>query len=348
MRLGKSEFCAWKDKLINAMAQMLGLQWRVFMRNLGLELDRNRKVLSTEQLNRIDGAANLGDAAYVNENLYYVLVEKSEGEAALRVNSGEPGQGLLAYQRIYLGFAGTTGVALSQRLTNLMNPAPPNNEHEIAEAIEKWSDSESILRAHGEAYHLKAACLITALRAIRSCKREQVEFLEREAKAKHGEDETDELFEYLLNRVKEWVHQRLLEELISKSRGDPMDIGLAFSAWHHGDESYAAALMSTQWESVDFQVDALGNCKGKSKGKGPITCFNCGQPSHYAANCPNPYSAKGKGKLQLRPLPQCWTCGAKGHIHSRCPYPPSPPTECPAANRAAAIISAMGLFTWQR
>ena len=98
----KSEFRAWNDKLINAMAQMLGPQWRKFMRNLDLELDRNRVVLTTEQLNSIEGAANLGDADYVNENLYYVLVEKSEGEAALRVNSGEPGQGLMAYQKIYL------------------------------------------------------------------------------------------------------------------------------------------------------------------------------------------------------------------------------------------------------
>ena len=95
---------------------------------------------------------------------------RSEGEAALRVNSGELGQGFMAYQRIYLWFAGTTGLALSQRMTNLMNPAPPKHEHEIAEAIEKWSESERILRAHGEAYHLKAAYRIIALRAIMSCK----------------------------------------------------------------------------------------------------------------------------------------------------------------------------------
>ena len=60
------------------MAQMLGPQWRKFMRNLGLELDRTRKVLSIEQLNLVEGAANLGDADHVNENLYYVLVEKSD------------------------------------------------------------------------------------------------------------------------------------------------------------------------------------------------------------------------------------------------------------------------------
>ena len=160
---------------------MLGPKWRVFVCNLNLELDRNRTVLTTAQLNGITVASDLGDAHYVNENLYYVLVEKSEGEAAVRVNSGELGQGLAAYQKIYLWFAGTTGLALSQRMTNLMNP--PKHEHEIAEAIEKWSESERILRAHGDSYQLKAAFRITALRAIMSCSREQFEFLERESKA---------------------------------------------------------------------------------------------------------------------------------------------------------------------
>ena len=162
---------------------MLGPKWRVFVCNLNLELDRNRTVLTTAQLNGITVASDLGDAHYVNENLYYVLVEKSEGEAAVRVNSGELGQGLAAYQKIYLWFAGTTGLALSQRMTNLMNPTPPKHEHEIAEAIEKWSESERILRAHGDSYQLKAAFRITALRAIMSCSREQFEFLERESKA---------------------------------------------------------------------------------------------------------------------------------------------------------------------
>ena len=143
------------------------------MRNLNLELDRTRTVLTTEQLNRIEGATNLGDADHVNENLYFVLVETSEGEAALQVNSGEPGQGLMTYQKIYLWIAGTTGLAMSQRMTNL-----------IAEAIEKWPESERILRAHGDSYHLKSTFRITALRAIMSCRREQFEFLERESKAK--------------------------------------------------------------------------------------------------------------------------------------------------------------------
>ena len=43
------------------------------------------------------------------------MIEKTEGDAALRVNSGEPGKGLQAYMRVYLWFAGTTGMALTEK-----------------------------------------------------------------------------------------------------------------------------------------------------------------------------------------------------------------------------------------
>ena len=39
--------------------------------------------------------------AQFNEDIYYVLVEKTSGEAVAKVKSVEPGQGMLAYYRIY-------------------------------------------------------------------------------------------------------------------------------------------------------------------------------------------------------------------------------------------------------
>ena len=65
-----------------------------------------------------------------NEELYYVMVEKTEGDAALRVNSGEPGNGLAAYMRVYLWFSGTTGLALTEKTRMLMHPNPPKHERD--------------------------------------------------------------------------------------------------------------------------------------------------------------------------------------------------------------------------
>ena len=156
------------------------------MKALDRKLDQDRKVLSPDELNTVEGAFDISDPARCSEDLYYVLVEKTEGDAALRVNSGEPGEGIKAYMRVYLWFAGTTGLALTEKTRMLMHPAPAKHDHEIADALERWSEQERTLRAHGDEYKLNAAFKVTALRVLMSCKREQFEFLEREARTRHG------------------------------------------------------------------------------------------------------------------------------------------------------------------
>merc|ERR1712023_568154 len=102
-------------------------------------LDQDRRVLELRDVMQIDGVQDIGEIATVSENLYGILVEKSEGEAALRVNSGEPGDGIAAYMRIYLWFAGTTALALTERTQRVMSPNPVKHEAELADAIERWA-----------------------------------------------------------------------------------------------------------------------------------------------------------------------------------------------------------------
>ena len=169
----KSEFKAWNEKLINVMAQCLGKPWRTFMLQLNKQLDISQKVLNTADLEVLHGLDDLDDVEQATESLYHVLVEKTEGEAALRVMSGTPGEGLQAYQKLYLWYAGTTGLALQEKLMCLMRPVQSKNEHEIADALEKWAEQERTLKMHGADYELGAACKVTALRTIMHCKREQ-------------------------------------------------------------------------------------------------------------------------------------------------------------------------------
>ena len=84
----------------------------------------------------------------------------------MRVNSDGPGQGLQAYMRIDLWLAGTTGLALIEKTRMLMHPIPVKHEHEIAVALEKWSEQEHTLRALGDDYKLNAALKVAPLRVI--------------------------------------------------------------------------------------------------------------------------------------------------------------------------------------
>ena len=64
-------------------------------------------------------------------------MEKTEGDAALRIISGEPGVGVQANTRVYLWFAVTTGLALTEKTRALMHPPPVRHGYEIADALEK-------------------------------------------------------------------------------------------------------------------------------------------------------------------------------------------------------------------
>ena len=85
------------------------------MKNLNKTLDQDRKVLTAEEIESVEGAGEVDLGKTSSESIFYVLVEKTDGDAALRVNSGEPGEGLEAYMRVYLWFAGTTGLALTEK-----------------------------------------------------------------------------------------------------------------------------------------------------------------------------------------------------------------------------------------
>ena len=102
----KEQFKQWHEKLVNAVAQTFGAKWRKFIEALDSRLDQDKKFLSDAQLREISEFAAAhpkeGDFDRMSEQLYYVLVEKTEGEAALRVASGTPGHGLMAYRKVYL------------------------------------------------------------------------------------------------------------------------------------------------------------------------------------------------------------------------------------------------------
>ena len=133
----RDSFKIWNAKLINMISSAVSTEWRDYMNKLTQKLDQYRKPLEVEELTEIEGYDELPRKKDVDENLYYVLVEKTDGDAALRVQSGKQGQGVNAYMRLYLWFSGTTGLALSEKVAQLMNPKFSMIEHELADTLEK-------------------------------------------------------------------------------------------------------------------------------------------------------------------------------------------------------------------
>ena len=73
----KSDFKSWNEKFINAITLGAGTPWRKFLMNLNKQLDQDRKVLTAQDLDNVEGAGDIVNKTDANEDLYYVLVERT-------------------------------------------------------------------------------------------------------------------------------------------------------------------------------------------------------------------------------------------------------------------------------
>ncbi len=113
------------------------------MNQLKETMDQKNKILSdtgpNDEVNSILYIAKM-DRVKVEEDLYSILVEKTKrgSEAAQRVATVQPGQGILALMKVYAWYAGTTGLALKRRTEMVMSPPSPTREEDIANILEHW------------------------------------------------------------------------------------------------------------------------------------------------------------------------------------------------------------------
>ena len=71
------------------------------IRNMNTNMDLNRLPIPLDQLDTMALKYEL-DANKLNEDLWFILVAKTDGEAANRVMSSQEGQGIIAYMSIYI------------------------------------------------------------------------------------------------------------------------------------------------------------------------------------------------------------------------------------------------------
>ena len=241
----------------------------------------------------------------LNEDLFFILTDKTEGESLVRVMGVPSGDGFLAYQKVHKWYAGISGLGIAERARQVMHPSPPKREEEVAGALERWAEQVKFIEKHGAQYKLNTVFKYAALKMILvgDIKRYYEAYLESHVKVKPDEDD----FDRDLKQVLEFAVKKRLED---RRTHDPMDVGHVDDQSHQHDHEEEGSCSNDHWG-----VDAVGKGKGKGKGgkgKSNVQCWICGQYGHVQSECPK---GKGKGKT-------CWHCGKPGHLARDCPSNP--------------------------
>ena len=90
----------------------------------------------------------------INEDLYVILLDKSESEALTRVRACPVGEGMQAYRAVHKWFMGVSGQAISDKIRKLMAPTTPKTEQDIADHLDKWIESIRTLENMRSEYKL--------------------------------------------------------------------------------------------------------------------------------------------------------------------------------------------------
>ena len=127
MSSDKTKYKEWNDKLVNAVTQF---------RSYARSVLKSMRALKDKEHDRLEVDIDVSKESWpiresydydrFNEELYSLLVNKTEGEARSKVMKAEEGQGLEAYRMVNHWFTVTSGQSLVVKRMPIMNPKPPN------------------------------------------------------------------------------------------------------------------------------------------------------------------------------------------------------------------------------
>ena len=350
----KTTFRLWNDRLINAVSQVRYGSRKLFKammdyvdQEIGGNFEERYKGSTAGQEMEREGTTY----ERMDEDLYTLLMDKTDGEAALRVRSCSAGQGIRAYMVVYKWFMGTSGQAVADRVKKLMSPSTPKIEAEIADAIERWLESGRLLESMKEDYKLPEVFKITALEQIMAVGQAKLHFETLKSQDMEFDDMLQKCRDYALRRRLEHNHKKTKDDMdvdaCEEAYGGFVDGGGGHwecSGWAAGQQEVdfvakgkakgkgkqggwgskggaqwgkGGAQYGTNWGKGDKgkgkgKTGGKEGNKGKGKGgKGKGACFNCGQPGHVARECPDSNPYQGV----------CANCGNWGHTGKYCQHP---------------------------
>ena len=103
------------------------------------------------------------DLGKLNEDMYSVLMDKTNADAWLRVRAVDMGEGVVAYVKVYKWFVGIRGMGRSEKAWHITAPSTPRSEVDIADAVEKWLEGSRLFSGN-RGYQISYKLKVTALR----------------------------------------------------------------------------------------------------------------------------------------------------------------------------------------
>ena len=217
----------------------------------------------------------------ISEDLYILLVDKTEGEAMVRLRGCPHGDGVSAYMAIYKWFTGASEQATAERIRKMMSPSTPKGEQDIADAMDRWIESARTLENMKPEYKLQDPFKVTALESLMSVGQGKIYFENLKAQGLE--------FEEILAKCKDYAIRRRLDHA-HKKHLDDLDIGAVQTrAEMYQDRSQerdtGGNYLSLESHGSDGDVDIMSK-KGKEGDKGfQGARRNRGYYGHRAREC---------------------------------------------------------------